>query len=70
MTRSIIPKKLMRKSKEIKQKWKGTKNFDIFLSIIFSCHNQSLISGRKTGHQALPPNKFETFVILPSLLRS
>ena len=34
-------------SKEIKQIWKGTKDFDICLSVIFSSYDQILISGRE-----------------------
>ena len=31
-------KEVIGQSKEIKQKWKGTKSFDICFSVIFSCH--------------------------------
>ena len=43
-------KKLMGLSIEIKQKSKGRKKFDICLSVIFSCYDQNLISGRQTGN--------------------
>ena len=50
-------------SKEIKQKWKGLKNFDICFFVIFSCHGQTFISGRETGCLALPPTDFEIFLL-------
>ena len=37
-------------TKKINQKWKELKNFDNCFSVIFSCYDQSLVSGRKTGH--------------------
>ena len=37
----------MRRSKEIKQKWKRPKNFDICCFVIFSCYDQSFISRRE-----------------------
>ena len=54
---------------EIKQKSKVLKIFDICFSIIFSCYNQSLISGKETGNWALPPINFEIILIFRSLLR-
>ena len=40
----------MGQSKEIKQKWKGTKGFDICFFVIFSGYGQGLISGEENGH--------------------
>ena len=47
--------KLMEQRKKIKQKREGLRNSDTCLSVIFSCNDQSVISGRKTGHVALIP---------------
>ena len=52
-------KKLTGQSKEIKQKWKRPKGFDICFSVMSTCYGQSLISGRDTGHWALPPTNFK-----------
>ena len=60
----------MGQSKEIKQKWRGPKNIDNCFFVVFNCYDQGLISKRNTGHQALPPTNFETFLIFPSFLRS
>ena len=38
----------MKQSKEVKQKWKVLKKFDICFSVIFSCYDWSLISGKET----------------------
>ena len=59
----------MGQSKEIEQSWTVPRNFDIFW-VIFSCYDQSLISGRETGHEALPSTNFEIFLMLSSFLRS
>ena len=40
----------MEQSKEIKQNWRGSKNFDICFYAIFSWYDQSFIFERKTGH--------------------
>ena len=40
----------MRQSKEINQKWKGSKHFNIFFSVMFSCSDQTIISEMETGH--------------------
>ena len=45
----------MEQRKKIKQKREGLRNSDTCLSVIFSCNDQSVISGRKTGHVALIP---------------
>ena len=48
-----IPKKLMEQKKRKKSGKNGKgepKSFDKHFSIIFSCYNQSLFSGRETGH--------------------
>ena len=58
-------KKLTGESKEIKQ---GLKNFDICFSVIFSCYDQRVISGKETGHLTLPPTDLEIFLIFPSFL--
>ena len=60
----------MGQSKEIKQKWKGSKKSYICSSLIFSCYCQSRISGMEIEHYALHPTKFEIFLIFPSFLRS
>ena len=60
----------MGQSKEIKQKWKGPKKSYICSSVIFSCNCQSRIFGIEIEHYALPPTKFEIFLIFPSFLRS
>ena len=60
-------KKLIGQIKKIKQKQVISKNFDICVSVIFSCYDQSVISRRKTGHLALPPTYFEIFLIFPGL---
>ena len=43
---------------------------DNSFSLVFIFHDQSLISGRETGHCALPPTNFEIFQIFSSFLRS
>lgn len=43
-------KKLKGKTKEIWQKRKEPKSFDIFFSIIFGCNDQSRISRKKSRH--------------------
>ena len=40
----------MGQSNEIKQNWKGPRDFDIFLCVIFSYYNNSSISGRNAKH--------------------
>ena len=45
----------MEQSKEIKQKRERLRNFDICLSVVFSCYDQSAISGKKTRHVVLFP---------------
>ena len=40
----------MGQNKEIKQIWKGLKNFDICFSVMFGCYDQSFFSGRETGY--------------------
>ena len=45
----------MEQRKKIKQKREGLRNSDTCLSVIFCCNDQSVISGRKTGHVALIP---------------
>ena len=57
---------LIRQSEGIKQNWTGPRNFHIFFCVVFSCYDQSLISGRETGHEALLPTNFEIFLIFPS----
>ena len=44
-----IPKKFMGQSKEIKQKWKEPKNFDICFSVIFSCYENVLFIEETVG---------------------
>ena len=63
-------KKLIEQSKEIKQNWKGSNNFDICFYINFSCYDQSLISGSVTVHYVLPPTNFCVFLKCYSFLRS
>ena len=46
----VTSMKYLKQSKEIKQKWKGSKYFDICFSVMFSLYDQSLISERKIGH--------------------
>lgn len=46
----IIWEKLLDQSKEIKQKWKGLKNFDICSCVIFNCQDQSFVSEKETGY--------------------
>ena len=47
---TITEKNLMMQSKEIKLNLIEPKKFDISFRIIFNCNDQSLISGRDTGH--------------------
>ena len=59
------------KSKQIKQKLKGLKNFDICFFVTFTCYNQSLISGRETRLGAkfcLQPTASKIFLIFLSFL--
>lgn len=56
--------------KGIKQKWKGTKYFDLCFSIYFSCYGRSLISGGETGRWALLPVGLQIFLIFPGLLKT
>ena len=58
-TKQRNPVKLDRKEK-----------FDIYSCVFFDCYCSSLISGMKTGHQAMSPPKFEIFLIFPYFLRS
>ena len=60
------PEKINGTELKIKQKWNGLKSFDICISIIFRCFDQSL-SSRKD--RALGSN-FQISLIFPSLLRS
>ena len=60
----------MGQSKEVKQKWKGSKSFDICFSGVFNCHDQRLTSGSGTGHKAVPPTNFEISLIFPIFQRS
>ena len=46
-------KQLMRQSKEIKENWKGPKNFKIGFCVIFGSYDQNFISGGETGHEAV-----------------
>ena len=46
------------------------KTFDICFSVIFSCYDQSLISGRETGNYDLPPTTFGILLIFANFLRS
>ena len=39
--------------------------FDIYFCVFFDCYCQSLISGRETGHWAMPLPKFDIFLIFP-----
>ena len=43
-------KELMRKCKEIEQKRKGFKSFEMTFSIIFSYYGKNLICEKETGH--------------------
>ena len=43
-------KKLMGKCKEIEQKRKGFKSFEMTFSVIFSCYGKNLICKKETGH--------------------
>ena len=67
-----IPEKIDR-TKKINQKWKELKNFDNYFSVIFSCYDQSLVSGRKTGQYILVfPTNFEVLFDIfkiPKILR-
>ena len=52
----------MGQDKEVKQKWKGPKNFDVCFSVMCSYYDQSLISGWEIlgdGHMDLPTTYFE-----------
>ena len=49
---------------------KETKSFDICFFVTFSCYDQSLVSGKQTGHQALPPINFKIFILFLSFLKS
>ena len=44
--------------------------FHIFLCVCFDCYCQTLISWRKTVHEAMPALKFEIFLTFPNLRRS
>ena len=48
--------------------WTGDEGFDICFSIFFDCYWKSLNSGVKTGHWAMSPPKFETFLIFTNSL--
>ena len=63
-------KKSMGQSKEIKQNWKGLKISDIFFCVNFCCYDQNFISGRETGHWALPSTNSGISIIVTSFLRS
>ena len=56
-------KKLMGQSKEFNQQRKELKSFDICVSVIFSCYDQSVIFGRESGNLALSLTEFENFLI-------
>ena len=43
-------KELIGECKEIEQKRKGVKNFEMTFSVIFSCYGKNLICEKETGH--------------------
>ena len=52
-------------NREIQQNCTEQEKFGIYFSMFFDCCCQILISGRETGHGAMPVSKFRIFLIFP-----
>ena len=59
-------KESMRQSKKFNQMdlSNGPRNFDIYFCVISNCYNQDFISGKRTGHYALPPSNFYWYFLV------
>ena len=56
--KSAILDKTFDQGRKIQWSWTGKQNFDIYFCVLFDCHCQSLIFGRKTGYWAMSPLEF------------
>ena len=69
-TQTTLDKKNLEQSKEIKENWTWTENFDNYFCLIFDHYHKIFISGKRNGHWALSPPNSDTFLILPNFVWS
>ena len=46
----------------MKQIWRGSRNFDVYIWVIFDCYCQSLISATESELLATAPTNFNIFL--------